>query len=524
MVCKRLIVYVLLIIPFLSQAQDVNPNGYNIFYHANGKVSSEGNMVKGKPDGYWKTYYDNGLLKTEGNRKNAQLDSVWRFYDKNGKLSSEITYSGGKKNGVKRFYDVETGKKTYEEPYVNDIREGMAYYFSDSLIIREVPLKKGKEEGVSKEFDKDKRIITIVLYKGGFVSKEEKMNRFDANGLKQGVWKEFYPCKETCDDKVPLTQREYTYKDGKLNGYWKEYDAKGNVVSTEKYVMGVLQKNAKELLKMEVRNDFHANGKKKSSGTYKNGQPDGVTRFYNEEGKVNGSKIYKEGILISEGIYDERGFNQGKWKEYYLTGELRSEGEYLDGKKVGEWVYYHQNGKVEQRGRYDKTGKATGDWKWYFESGNVLRTEKYDRGKEDGIMIEYSDTGTVVAKGDYLEGEREGLWVVRDGDKTEEGVYKAGQKDGKWVIRFADGKKYFEGNFFDGNPNGKHTYYHENGRLNVEIEYVMGVRDGKWRTFDMEGNPILEVVYENGRETKVDGIKVIVPDEDQEKDNSAKPK
>ena len=79
-------------------------NGPAKFYHANGKVSSEGTMLNGKPDGYWKTYYENGILKSEGNRKNFQLDSIWKFYSQEGALVSEFNYLDGKKG--KRYNDV----------------------------------------------------------------------------------------------------------------------------------------------------------------------------------------------------------------------------------------------------------------------------------------------------------------------------------------------------------------------------------------------------------------------------------
>lgn len=80
---KSLLFLVLVMIAFLLKAQDntVVPNGFNRFYHPDGKVSSEGMMRDGKPDGYWKTYWENGTLKSEGNRRNFELDSIWSFYD-----------------------------------------------------------------------------------------------------------------------------------------------------------------------------------------------------------------------------------------------------------------------------------------------------------------------------------------------------------------------------------------------------------------------------------------------------------
>ena len=77
---KILIIFLFVINMVVSQ-NDINNDGYNIFYHENGKKSSEGFMRDGKPDGYWKTYNLNEILISEGNRKNFELDSTWKFYD-----------------------------------------------------------------------------------------------------------------------------------------------------------------------------------------------------------------------------------------------------------------------------------------------------------------------------------------------------------------------------------------------------------------------------------------------------------
>lgn len=82
------------------KSQDINSNGYNIFYYDNGVKSSEGTMRDGKADGYWKNYYKNGLLKIEGNRKNYLLDSIWKFYSDNGKITKAVNYLDGKKTAI----------------------------------------------------------------------------------------------------------------------------------------------------------------------------------------------------------------------------------------------------------------------------------------------------------------------------------------------------------------------------------------------------------------------------------------
>jgi len=50
-----ILILILMISMGLFAQSNVKKDGYNVFYHANGKKSSEGTMRQGKPDGYWKT-------------------------------------------------------------------------------------------------------------------------------------------------------------------------------------------------------------------------------------------------------------------------------------------------------------------------------------------------------------------------------------------------------------------------------------------------------------------------------------
>ena len=476
-------------------------DGFTKYTYPSGRLSSEGFIKNGKPDGYWKTYYESGVLKSEGNRKDAQLDSLWKFYNEEGKLTLTYEYKEGKKQGMKTVYDVETGHIVSEEPFVADTRQGKAYYRKNNVRYKEVPFDKGKENGTGKEYLPDGLIQTITTYKNGFISREEKINRRDKLNLKQGIWKEFYP--------NGTVKKEMRYRDDKLDGYLKIFEPDGNLAKAEKYVDGVLQVNVAELVKLDVKTTYYESGKKKTSGTYKDGLAEGFTRKFSEEGEIIGSELFKDGYKIGEGIYDARGYKQGKWKEFYITGELKAEGEYINDKKIGEWIYYHQNGKIEQRGKYDKNNKPTGDWKWYYESGNILRTESFIRGLPEGVMVEYTDSSEVVTKGLFIEGEKEGPWISNDGDMKYEGEFKAGVKTGKWKSYYnGNGKIAEEGTYIDGLENGKFTYYYYNGKTKEEGEYLMGNKEGNWRKFDTEGTLYSTIVYKDNKEYKIDGTKV----------------
>ena len=506
----RIIFYLGLLIaaPFSTYAQpagkhqEVIADGYNKFYFDNGKVSSEGMMRNGKPDGYWKTYYPSGKLKSEGNRRDHQLDSLWKFYNEEGKVTVQFDYKAGKKNGPKRTYDPKEGFLITEEIFVSDIKQGpTSYYYPGGKLKATIPFDKGAENGQGYEYSEDGTIITIIDYKSGFVKKQEKINRRDKSNLKQGVWKEFY-----ANGKL---RSEGRYTNDLKDGYFKDYNEKGDLVSTTKFVNGKQQQNAPELTKMEVKTELHPNGVVKYSGAFReDGTAEGVHKEFSEEGTVTNARIFKDGYVIAEGIMDGRNLEQGIWKEYHTNGQLKSQGAYKDGKRIDDWVFYHPNGKVEQKGKYDKRGRAQGQWKWFYESGNLLREEMYVDDLLEGPMTEYSDTGNVITKGEYLEGMKEGAWFYEMGDYQEQGNYKADKREGMWKHAYTNGKTRYEGSFVDGNPDGRHEYWWPNGKTREEGKYIMGRKEGEWKYFNESGMLMLTITYKDDVEIKFDGVKV----------------
>lgn len=503
---RRFLKIILFLFPsvlFAQPNQNINPNAYNKFYFENGKISSEGTMRDGKPDGYWKTYSQSGTLKSEGNRKNFQLDSVWKFYNEQGKLAFEFNYNDGKKTGLKKTYDTKTGTLATAENFENDVKQGSTInYYKDGKVKQVIPFISGKEEGQGFELSPDSTIVTLTHYKMGFVQHEEKINRKDDKGFKQGMWKEFYP--------TGVVKTEVNFSDDKMNGYFKEYSLKGSLLNTTKYMNGVIQPNAPELAKLDVKTTYYDNGSVKFTATYKDGVAEGIQREFSPEGNVIGAKVYVEGVLTGEGILDTAGRQQGVWKEYHPNGELKSQGEYVNGKRIGDWSFYHPNKKVEQKGKYDKKGRAQGPWKWYYESGNILREENYRNDLLDGTMTEYSDSGKVITKGEFIDGLKEGPWMLELPEYREEGSYKAGMRDGEWKHYYTStGKLRFIGKFIDGTPDGMQIYYYENGKEKQTGKYVGGTKEGDWKFYDETGILFLTILFKNDIEIKFDGIKVV---------------
>ncbi len=484
-----------------GQNDDINPDGYNVFYYENGQISSEGYMKEGKPVGYWKNYYEDGILKSEGNRKNFELDSIWKFYDEEGNIKLKINYDKGKKDGIQTTYR----KDEYMvENYEGGIKEGLTnYFYNDGTLKKSVHFKNGLEHGYAKEFSREGLVIVLIQYKKGFIVSREYINRKDKNDLRQGVWKSFH--------KNGIIATEATYRNDKLHGYYKMFDNEGNLLRVEKYENGKKIEDAEEIKKLEQRIDYYPDGSVKIVGHYnKNDKPDGIRREYDKKGNIIRSYIFSNGRIIGKGIVDKYGKKQGDWEEYYVIGVLRAKGKYKNNIKIGYWQFFHDNGKLEQEGYFNNLGKYDAEWRWYYPSGHLLREESFLNGVLDGILLEYSDVDTthIITKGEYLDGLENGEWFYNLGDHHEEGKYVDGMRDGMWRGYHNNGYKSYEGRFVEDNPNGRHVYYWENGKIRDERNYVMGMKHGIWKKYNFDGSLLLIIQYRNGVEVKYDGTTI----------------
>ena len=488
----------LVLLSGLVMSQNNDSLQYIKFYYPDSVVSSEGLMRNGNPDGYWKSYYQDGTIRTEGNRKNFLLDSVWKFYNNHAKIQSEITYRAGIRHGVSRRY-LEEGIEEFD--YVDDMIKGIAYLKSYSgHILRTVPYENGKENGLAKLYDTLGTIIGTIEYIDGYAVKREYVNRTDQNGMKQGHWKVFW--------ENGNLQLDGYYLNDKKDGYFKYYNEEGNFLRIEKWENDILIEDAPETKRLERKVDYHPNGKIKTVAYFFKGIPDGIRREYSIDGQVVKSYMFRNGILVGEGIVDDDGKKQGDWKEFYETGELRAAGKYIDSRPVGKWKYYFENGKIEITGEYTRKGQKDGEWVWYHPNGNILCIENYVIGLLEGESFTLTIDGDTLERGVYLEGLEDGKWIYFNDSVLVEGSYNLGKKSGVWKTYYPNGKlKRFE-SYHDDELDGKCVYYWENSVKKAEYTYINGLINGNVYQYDIEGNVLFTTTYRMGIEIRYEGVKV----------------
>lgn len=506
---KYIIFILLCVLPFTLFAQSSDSIART--YYPNGSLQSIGELKDGKPVGNWKTYYPTGILKSEGSWSKGTLNGKWIFYTNFGDTSSVIEYNNGLKSGFSYEYFTDRIVKNYRNTiqakylYVNNTINGEAMLYNmDGSISDRIHYKNGKKEGIAISYDND-RIVTIKRYRNDDIVERERLNRYSENGKKHGTWKEFYP-----DFHV---QKEMNYSNGLLDGYYKEYDEKGNLLLAILYQDGKIVKTDSESDNKRVNETFYPSGQLKTSGLFIGDTPVGIHQTYDTDGNVTATNIFTEnGNLSAVGIIDREGNREGKWEVFYSDGSVQTKGAYKNGMREGEWQFLFQDGRIEQKGNYSK-GRKNGVWFFYYSDGSIWREEEFLNDLNEGLYIEYDLLGNIIVEGEYFDGEREGSWMFKIGDITTKGKYVTGLQDGNWKSFYSDGKLFFEGSYIQGNEDGRHVFYYQDGSVKEERFYNAGIKVKHWKKYDEFGNLIITITYKNNREYRINGQKVDLADE-----------
>lgn len=514
---KKILATLLFLFSFFflyAQPDEIDPNGYNIFYYPNGFKLSEGNLRDGKPDGFWITYYVNGNKKSEGNRKNFLLDSVWTFFAENADTTEVINYAQDQKNGFYYKYNTnfDSIKNNYiisKELYVNDKKQGFSfYYFPNGKIKNKIKYVDNYKHGTAYEYSKEGVLVAIEEYRYNNLVSRKAVNRYDKNNQKTGNWVEVFD-----NGKV---KSEINYVSGLPNGSYKEFSPTGKLLKVEKFENGVVVASAEkpkydtlESANLRVDKDYYSNGNLKTLKIYKDSIPFGTHIYYNEDGSISNAISYDEfGIKNGEGLVDTLSKKQGIWKHFYTDGKLSSKGEYKDDKKIKEWVWYFESGEILQKGNYNE-GLPDGSWTWYFETGNILRQENYFLGARSGKMFELSPQGDTIVKGQFDEGDKMGNWFYRIGDEFMKGEYYYGQKTGIWTsYYYPEMKLECVTEYSEGKKSGKHKCYYKNKKLKEQGVYIGGEKNEKWNYFYEDGILNYTAIYKFGELIEVNDVEL----------------
>ena len=104
-----------------------------------------------------------------------------------------------------------------------------------------------------------------------------------------------------------------------------------------------------------------------------------------------------------------------KYTNVPFTGEIKGKGwgRVQNGKRIGPWIWYHENGQVMYEGTY-MDGKQVGHWIQYYSNGQLSSKGTYMNGKREGPWAVYDSNGQKYLKGDK---NRQGSGTYKNGIK-----------------------------------------------------------------------------------------------------------
>ena len=113
-------------------------------------------------------------------------------------------------------------------------------------------------------------------------------------------------------------------------------------------------------------------------------------------------------LVIASGLYYK------KFTDVPFTGKVtgKEQGKIRNGKKVGRWKIYNENGRVGIEATYTNGKKTGSEVRYeYHENGQLCSKGNYKNGiPEDGLWKYYHENGQLSDEGIYLNGERKGEW------------------------------------------------------------------------------------------------------------------
>ncbi|MBX3473103.1 MAG: hypothetical protein KF754_01830 [Planctomycetes bacterium] len=568
-------------------------HGYGeAFYLSNGKIFAKGTFNAGKMHGPWIFYTESGALEKvtcyvnneangpfgrfedekmtqTGRYQNGKATGTWWAYHPDGwvKFRDEYEMVGGKSRTVSSMSYQKDGQCTRRTSYVNGVAQPLQDvwvadpalvdedYFKDQKLIPNAATvgryelqyrnADSKSQGWQTLYDKAGNRYVDTWYEAGVqtgpfvrynpkgaVTEKGEFLEGERHGLCRGYggftnWESTYvkgklhgPARQFNADGTQVLL-EGRYEDDKPTGEWTRHVRKGSFDLVERpeaeYWIGKGKLNAslqfegtwvytredgskaleKTVIGTGPYRGYHKNGKLRSEGTTTNGRFVGVWKTW-----------YEDGTPQEIGLYDSLGEAEGSWSSFHPSGKLASRGDYLEGDAVGAHKFYDDTGHLTKINLYGKLGglqestTKEGPLAEPVPAGTVIDPEK-----RTGVWTVSRMVGKelqLTFRAELLNDVQHGLtteYYPGKNQKRVEGRLVANLREGPWKQWYETGVLAEEGTFVAGKIEGAFLKYHPNGKKAEEQQVVAGVPNGAASAWYADGSLRLEGEFTNGKKT-----------------------
>lgn len=196
---------------------------------------------------------------------------------------------------------------------------------------------------------------------------------------------------------------------------------------------------------------------------------------------------------------DSNGLRQGFWQKQQPNGRLMYEGNFKDGKLVGEWKRFHTGGQFKALINY-RTNSDSAFAQLFDEWGKKVAEGIFLNEKKSGLWIYFSEDRK-IADEHFVDGEKHGKShkYYDTGEVWDETDWVRGKQEGNYRVFFKNGKPFFQCKMSNNQRNGLCLSYFQNGRVELEANYKKGLRHGQWKYFDDQGIYRYSLLYNEGK-------------------------
>lgn len=322
------------------------------------------------------------------------------------------------------------------------------------------------------------KVSSIVDYSNG--QAEGKLIEYDVFGYKR---------------------REAQLENNLLNGYDVRFFRSGDTSSLNFYKEGSIEGNGfsrfnngqTELQANYVKGKydglvkrFYDNGQVEVEVEFKDGLKNGYFKSYHRNGKLKQSETY---------TFDK---SNGAYKDYYNNGQIKTEATTIDDKFKGLYKLWSKNGVLLEQGEYNDKGKMQGLWETYSKDGALHEKANY----KNGAIISYEcfdKNGKSLYKAEQKQGKLKYKDYYPEGGIKTEGDFVNGERQGKWIYYHRYGYIEQEEYYVEGKCEGKNTEYFHNGKADKIFNYSKGSREGLYEEFYIDGSKYQEGLFSNDK-------------------------
>ena len=143
--------------------------------------------------------------------------------------------------------------------------------------------------------------------------------------------------------------------------------------------------------------------------------------------------------------------------------------------------HYEKSGRLKVEGQL-KDGLFEGIWKTYYESGNIKSSVNYSEGLVSGEAYFFFDNSQKVRKA-----------LVKYDDDEDIVLYSEFHENGARKVTLE---------YMDGKPHGDANYFFKTGTIQIEGNFKDGEKNGRWKFYDENGEKIGMERWRKGEKRK----------------------